>query len=311
VGKAGAHLLTLGAELRRESLRNAGLAGGKDDASHQALFAQDEVGLAQDWVLTAGLRADHHEYFGTEASPRAYLVWEAAPGLVVKGGYGHAFKAPTLKQISPSYVGAEGPHTFLGNANVKPESSDSLELGADWQLGDVKLRGVVYHTRVNDLITTRQVARVGTRITYQYDNVNRAEVSGAELGLTWRVSPQLTWSADLTRLHTRDKDTGLQLMGRPRWTLNAKADLTLDDGWSARVGGEYTGQQLTALTATTTTTLPGYSLFNASVARQVGKHVTLRAGVNNLGNVRLAQKSPNFAYAERARTVFVNLRADF
>lgn len=311
VGKLGAHRLTLGAELRRESLENAGLTGGKDSAAHKALFVQDEVGLAKDWVLTAGLRADHHAYFGTEASPRAYLVWEAALGLIVKGGWGHAFKAPTLKQISPNYVGAEGPHTFLGNASVRPESSDSIELGADWTRGDVTLRGVVYHTRVEDLITTRQIAKVGTRVTYRYDNVNRARISGAELGLTWRLSPQIEGSVDLTGLNTQDQDTGDELTGRPRWTLNAKLDWKLNDGWSVRAGAEYVGTQKAALTATTLTTLPGYSLFNASVARRIGKNLTVRAGVTNLGNLRLAQKSPNFAYAERARTAFVNLRADF
>lgn len=310
-GKLGAHQLTVGAELRRESLTNAGLKGGKDDATHKALFVQDEVGLAKDWVLTAGLRTDHHELFGTEASPRAFLVWEAAPGLIVKGGYGHAFKAPTLKQISPNYVGAEGPHTFLGNANIKPESSNSFEVGADWALGDVTLRGVVYQTKIQDLITTRKVSQVGSRVTYQYDNVNRADIAGAELGLTWRVSPQFTFSSDLTRLHTQDKDTGLQLTGRSKWMLNAKADMAMGDGWSARIGAEYIGQQLVALTTTTHGTLPGYSLFNASLAKQIGKNLTLRGGVANLGNVRLAQKSSNFAYAERARTVYVNLRADF
>ena len=43
-------------------------------------------------MLTAGVRGDEHELFGSEASPRAYLVWEASPELVIKGGYGHAFR---------------------------------------------------------------------------------------------------------------------------------------------------------------------------------------------------------------------------
>lgn len=52
--------------------------------------------------------------------------------MTFKAGYGEAFRAPTLKQISPNYVGAEGPHTFLGNADIKPETSRSFELGVDW-----------------------------------------------------------------------------------------------------------------------------------------------------------------------------------
>jgi outer membrane receptor for ferrienterochelin and colicins len=37
----------------------------------------------------------------------------------------------------------------------------------------------------------------------------------------------------------------------------------------------------------------------------------VRAGVNNLTDVRLAEKSPDFGYAETGRALFATLRADF
>ncbi|MGP1615787.1 MAG: TonB-dependent receptor plug domain-containing protein, partial [Pollutimonas bauzanensis] len=83
----GSHKLTAGGELRSEALKNAGLVGGKDDALHKALFLQDEFSLTRQLTLTAGLRYDHHEIFGNEISPRAYLVWEASPDLVIIEAY--------------------------------------------------------------------------------------------------------------------------------------------------------------------------------------------------------------------------------
>ena len=62
-----------------------------------ALFLQDEISLGSSLMATLGVRVDHHEIFGNETSPRAYLVWQATPELTIKGGYGEAFKAPTLK----------------------------------------------------------------------------------------------------------------------------------------------------------------------------------------------------------------------
>ncbi|MBI4740703.1 MAG: TonB-dependent receptor [Betaproteobacteria bacterium] len=304
--KLGGHLLTAGGEFREETLKNSGLIGGKDDATHKALFVQDEFFLADKLALTAGLRADNHEIFGTEASPRAYLVWEAAPALVVKGGYGHAFKAPTLKQISPSYVGAEGPHTFMGNAKVKPEKSDSLEIVADWKRGPLSLRGTLFHTKVEDLITYRLLSVVGIRRTYLYDNVNKASISGFEAGFTWDVGGSLSWNTDLTLLKTKDKATGKTLEDRPDATLASRLDWTIGDGWGARGGLEYVGAQTGAGLG-----LPGYSLWNASIGKHLGKTFSLRAGVNNLSDVRLAEKSPNFGYAEPGRTLFATLRADF
>ena len=308
----GAHKITLGGEWRKETLENAGLKNGADDAAHKALFAQDEIALSDTLMLTAGLRADHHAIFGSEVSPRAYLVWEASPALVVKGGFGHAFKAPTLKQISPNYVGAEGPHTFAGNGNIRPESSNSFEVGADWQVAPAwSLRATLFNTEVKDLITYRLLRTEGVRRFYQYDNVDAARIRGLEAGMTWNVTRQMAWSNDLTLLHTRDKSTGKKLADRPSTSLTSRLEWQGSEGWSARLSGEFTGSQ----TGTDGAALPSYALWSASVGRQLPlgerRKLVLRAGLENIGNVHLAEKSEHFGYAERARRVFVTARVDF
>lgn len=308
--RRGGHQIALGGEWRNEGLVNAGLKGGRDDVTHKALFVQDEFSLGANLMATLGLRADHHGLFGSELSPRAYLVWEASPALVVKGGYGHAFKAPTLKQISPNYVGAEGPHSFLGNANVKPETSNSLEIGADWQATQaLSLRATAFHTEVKDLITYRLVQQIGPRRVYQYDNVDAARIQGLEAGFTLALTKQLSWGSDATLLRTRDKATGKRLNDRPSTSV-ASHLAWRQAGWDARAGLQYTGSQHSYGNR-----LPAYTLFNASVGRAVKLSATqslsLRAGLENLGNVRLAEKSPNFGYAELGRRVFVSARLDF
>ena len=308
----GSHQITVGGEWRKEELVNAGLKNGQDEATHKALFVQDEFALGQNLMATLGLRGDHHEIFGSEVSPRAYLVWEASPNLVVKGGYGHAFKAPTLKQISPNYVGAEGPHTFAGNANIQPESSNSFEVGADWQAAPGwTLRATVFNTEVKDLITYRLLRTEGTRRFYQYDNVDAARIRGLEAGVVWDISRAWSWSNDLTLLNTRDKTTGKRLADRPSSSLTSRLEWKNASGWSARVGGEFIGSQ----TATDGVKLPSYALWSASVGKQMAldgqRKLVLRAGLENIGNVNLAEKSEHFGYAERARRLFVSARVDF
>lgn len=304
--KLDGQVVTIGGEHRTETLKNSGLIGGKDSATHQALFVQDEIALGQSLMLTAGLRGDEHELFGFEASPRAYLVWEASPELVIKGGYGHAFKAPTLKQISPSYVGAEGPHTFLGNGNIQPEKSDSLEISADWKRGPLNLRATLFHTKVDDLITYRLIKTVGVRRTYLYDNVDKATIGGLETGFSWNINSNLLWTTNLTLLKTKDESTGKELNDRPAVSLASTVDWTIGQGWNSRGGVEYYGEQTSSAGD-----LPAYALWNASVGKQFDKTFSLRAGVNNLTDVRLADKSPNFGYAELGRNLFVTLRANF
>jgi len=312
--RIGSHRLTFGGEYRTETMTHPHLANGKDDATHKALFIQDEVSLGKQLALTAGLRADNHEFFGTEWSPRAYLVWEATPALIVKGGYGHAFKAPTLKQVSPVYVGTAGPHSFYGNANVKPEKSDSVEIGADWQRGPLNLRATLFHTKIEDLISFflfQTDPPPTNRRHFRYVNLDKAEVTGLETGFSWNLNPALSWQTDLTLLRTRDKVKDKEMYSRPRTSAASRLDWKGGNGWSARLGVEYIGSQLVAATTTTDARLPAYSLWNASVARQFGKALTARVGIDNLTNVRLAEESPNFGYAERGRTLSASLRAEF
>ncbi|QNP47359.1 TonB-dependent receptor plug domain-containing protein [Diaphorobacter aerolatus] len=308
--KLDSHLLTAGGEWRDEELVNAGLKGGRDDATHKALFLQDEIALGARWTATLGLRADHHEMFGSHASPRAYLAWEANPDLVIKGGYGRAFKAPTLKQISPNYVGAEGPHTFHGNGDLQPETSASFELSAHWQpVSALQLNATLFHTDVKQLITYRLLKAEGMRRTYVYDNVDQARVRGLETGFAWDVTPALRWSTDAQFLSTRDKATGKQLNDRPRTSFTSRVSWRVHQ-WSAQLEGEYTGRQTSYIER-----LPAYTLWNASLGRMWNlgddRKFHLRAGLQNIGDLRLLQKSAAFGYAEQGRRIFVSGRMDF
>jgi len=58
---------------------------------------------------------------------------------------------------------------------------------------------------------------------------------------------------------------------------------------------------------------PAVQFFDAmQVARGDGElRLNLRAGLENLGDLRLAEKSPAFGYAEQGRRVFVSARLDF
>ena len=57
--------------------------------------------------------------------------------------------------------------------------------------------------------------------------------------------------------------------------------------------------------------LPAYTVFNLSVGQQINKMLSWRAGLDNVGNVRLADKSADFGYAIRGRTLALSVRAEF
>lgn len=306
------HALTVGGEHRDERLENAGLIGGSDSATHQAVFIQDEIALATGWALTLGARLDDHEIFGRETSPRAWLVWRATPELTFKAGYGEAFRAPTLKQISPNYVGAEGPHTFLGNADIKPETSRSFELGVDWHDERGAYTANLYRNEIDDLIYYRRLRTepgIPPRTIYQYDNIEQARIEGLELTGRRELGYGIALGATVNWMDPRDARTDAKLNGRPEFTATPSLEWTMAK-WNALVQWEYIGKQYLE-GSNGQERAPGYSAVNASLGYRLHDNLTLRGGVLNIGNVRLEDKSELFGYAEQGRTGWLAVEAGF
>lgn len=300
-GLGGSQQLTTGFELRREQLDNAGLPGGQAEAAHRALFAQWEGAPLAALKLTAGLRTDHHERFGSELSPRVYAVWRAAPEWVVKGGYGHGFKAPTLKQIDPSYREDEGPNTYLGRADLRPEVNDNWELGLAWDGAGFGASAMAFRNRITDLITPRLISGTPLRGTYQFENLDRARLQGLEAALAWRSG---AWQLQLhqTWLSARDGQ-GNWLDKRARRVAGLRADYRAAN-WSAGLAWEnQTGLHLASSVAgQPAQRMVPLNLVNLHASWQLHPQLRLRAGLDNATDVRLAAKSPLFSYEELPRT---------
>jgi outer membrane receptor for ferrienterochelin and colicins len=302
------HVLTAGFERRDETLLNLGLPGGGAEARHQAVYLQDEWQLTPALGLTVGLRGDRASRFGSEWSPRAYAVWRPAPQWVVKGGIGHGFKAPTLKQISPDYLEDEGPYTYRGNAAVRPETNDAVEIGIGWDTADAGVQAMLFSNRVNDLIVTRLTGTIAGRQHYVFDNEERARLQGVELGGSLRLARDLKLTLNYLYLDAEDGQ-GARLEKRARHTLGARlefvrgpvdAGLRLEHTRGMLLASPVVGQPLQAV--------PSIAMLGAHLRLQLQPGLSLGVAVDNIGNLRLADESPLFTYAETPRTWRVSLR---
>lgn len=306
------NLLTLGGQWRHEQLEDPTVnASGEEDAQHFALFAQDEIFIGDDWTLLLGDRADHHEKFGWHQSPRAYLVFHATDELTLKGGVGRGFKAPTLKQLSPGYeaVGGGGRFVIRGNPELEPEINTMYELGGSYEGDGWALRATVFQNDLENLIET--VCVVADCSERAYQNVDEARIRGVEIG----GSVALPWDVDLdanyTYLDTENRTTGDELEERPRHSANVALSWRATEDFTARVSAEYIGEQVLDPGAATEEDLPGYTLVSVDVSHKLTDHLTLSAGVRNIGDVRLSDKSDNFTYAEEGRLFWAGMNYGF
>ena len=143
-----------------------------------AVYVQDEHRFAAGYTLTAGLRFDADDEYGTVFNPRAGLVRSVEQGLGFKLLYGQAFKAPSVFELFDE---------FRGNEALDPEKIATTEFELNYRQGNrAFLRAGLFTSHMTDLIkvapdtTQGPVGSQGVYPNY-YQNVGSTDVSGLSL----------------------------------------------------------------------------------------------------------------------------------
>lgn len=307
------HFVTVGGQLRRETLYDdvAGGSSGEVSANHRSVFVQDEIAILDNLQLVAGVRVDNHEDFGSESSPRLYAVYEATPNLVVKGGYGEGFRAPTLTELSPDFavLAAGGRFWVYGNPDLEPERSKTFEVGFDYSRDIWSVSANVFHNDLENLVQTECQSSCGLRgrEIRLYENVDEARIKGVELGMTLQFTDSVDLSANYTYLDTEDLSTGDELEYRAKHSGNILLSWHFKPESTIRWRSEFIGQQYAGDGEDT----PAYDLHNIDLVYAVSKQVSVNAGIENLFDERLQEKSDLFTLTEPGRAFRVGLTIGF
>ncbi|GLR10781.1 catecholate siderophore receptor CirA [Mixta theicola] len=319
-------LLTFGGEWRHDKLSDpVNLKNSGDTSADQyALFVEDEWRLLETLALTGGVRIDDHETYGDHWSPRLYLVWNATGNVTVKGGWANAFKAPSLLQLSPDWQSnsCRGSCAVVGSADLKPETSESFELGIYYRGDEGWLDGVTgsitaFQNNLDDMIDIARTSDkalapgysnyVGEdkdgRPMFRYYNVNKARITGLETELKvpfndrWKLT--LNYSYSDGRNLSNGGNTPLQKL--PLHTANGTLDWAPVTDWNIYLQANYSGQRRTLKDDGMTP--GGYMLWNTGGSWQATKAVKLRAGVQNLLDKDFSRD--DYGYTEDGRRYFL------
>jgi len=202
--------LVFGANWLRERGRALSVGGGQTVCDYcqsrinLGVFASTQ-GARGGFDYQAAARIDDNSTFDATGTGQLAFGWRPAQALRTFASIGQGFRAPNLnEQYSPGFGGL-----FAGNPELDPERSQSVELGADWQLGAHRIGARAYRARVRDLIAFQGGS------TFQAVNVARAALDGIELRWDWRTD---SWRIDAsaTVQDARDATTDLDLLRRPQ-----------------------------------------------------------------------------------------------
>lgn len=153
-------MLTLGGEYWFSSLNDKNLKSSVDTSfiyqNNISLFAENEIPIAENLILTLGIRENYNFAFGFNTSPRAYLVYNPFDYLTFKGGFSTGYKVPTPAQLIDGINGSSGTSTITrityGNPNLLPETSINFELSILSQTNYTDFGITAFYNKFNNKI---------------------------------------------------------------------------------------------------------------------------------------------------------------
>ncbi len=187
--------------------------GGKDRLF--ATFIQDEYQFNKQWSVIGGLRYDQYtkydgysrdfstgridKEFGSttynEVSPKLAFEYQKDPETTYYVSYGHSFNPPSLYKLyrwtttsSMTSTAYDSP----SNPNLKPETSDTFEIGLKKQIGQkTNVNLALYQAKTQDMIA-RVTYPAGSflpdKMAKVWENIDSATRKGIELDVTHNIN---------------------------------------------------------------------------------------------------------------------------
>lgn len=299
VKNLGKHMLSIGGQWIEGKMID-GVTPDTMKYTQSGLFLEDEWRFKDDLALTVGARHNEHSIFGSNLSPRAYLVWNATNQWTFKGGVAEGFRAPTLDQISDGLItgyGAQGTLAFIGNGNLKPETSVSHEVSAHYDNQvDFRSSATLFQTDFKNKISFGPRTGTAPNQQQQWTNIEDAEMHGLELDARWKLNPKWSLQGSYTLTHSEHKSgaatvKGTPLVNTPNHMLNATLRWEASPKLTTWLRGEYRSERFRARDSSTTDTpkaalgnFKGYELFDLGATYKVQKDLTLNVGLYNIFN---------------------------
>ncbi len=314
-GYWGEHNIVLGGQLIDGELLDGvfGLedseAGGIQEQKMWSLFAEDNWSPNDYLTLTAGVRYDEHDVFGSQVSPRVYAVYTFSDNWTVKGGVSTGYKTPNTTDLYDGITGfgGQGTSPFAGNPNLEPETSVNSEIAVYWNSDEGHNFNLTYfNTQFKDKIArgdtvyscettggVRPCVNLGDYDQLGYDsysqkiNIDEVDLQGIEaagrlqISSSWFVSANYTWTDS-------EQESGPQ-EGQPLTnTAEHMANVTLNWDMTTDIN-LYLQTQLRSdryrgwdSTLDKPLYYKNYELLTLGARYRINEHVTVNARINNL-----------------------------
>ncbi|MPZ19762.1 MAG: TonB-dependent receptor [Luteitalea sp.] len=297
----GRHFVSVGGEFERADMRSDRITGGERDVRTGVGFLQDEWFVHDRVRLLAGMRYDHNDQFGDAWSPKLAVLLHGTDNIRLRASYGEGFKAPELKDLYFAFSNRSAGYEVIGNPDLRPEESRSVNAGVEVDFWDQRARVAVtlFQHRIDDLIDSVFASQdpASGLLTFQTANVGQARTRGAETQID--VTPRQWLSASLSyaRLDAKDIETDEPLASRAKDSVKGRVSVhSMSTGTNVALFGRYLGRRPFAdldSDGHIDDYAPALPLWDLRVGQDIGERVALFVGAENIFDEQDARYFPS------------------
>ena len=164
----------------------------------EALYAQDEYSPWKWLQVTGGLRLDRNQQFGFHLTPKLSAMVSPMEWLRLRAAWSQGFKTPTPKEQHYRYVREmSGTYLYLGNADLRPQTSNYGSVSAEVNVGGLSMSVTGYINKVEDMIALNTIPNYRAPEEYQtqyelhktrqYQNLEDARTVGVDFNIRYAV----------------------------------------------------------------------------------------------------------------------------
>jgi outer membrane receptor for ferrienterochelin and colicins len=258
------------------------------DRQNIEAYIQNDIFLG-DWELLPGLRFQDDSDFGGYSAPKINLMmspnWWPKLETRLRVGVGRGYRVPNLKERFFIFDHSGLGYMVLGNPDLTPEKSDSLQAGIEISRGNgFRAEFSVFHNDIKNLIDSdldpEQSAALGLNI-FKYVNIAKARTQGADLILDHRFSARFSGNLGYSYLDAIDRATGNDLTERPEHQVKLGVDWRFPK-WGTEISLRGSYQSKEFVDGTNLIVSPQWTTFDLKFNQPYQDHLTFFIGIDNV-----------------------------
>jgi len=244
-------------------------AGFEFDRSVTGVFGELHYASTPGPVLLASVRRDDSSNEPGETTSKLGILYDFNDGRTsVRANWGQGFSLPGFFALASPLV---------GNPELRPETSNSVDLGITHRFGDSGFQGTftLFRNEFTDLIDFDSTV-------FQMVNRDHVDIDGIEMQLDYTVSPTLSVHAHATYLDMNVTNSDVPLRQRPDWRGGVSAHWLPSERWGIDASWLHTGETFDSSIPTGDMFLDSHNRVDVTATFRYASNLQAVISVNNL-----------------------------